>query len=571
LKKRWALSTPSSEEMDRELSEFRPIERVILYNRGIRTLAEANAYFDAGSMGDHDPFQMTGMKRAVERLSTAIRNLEPIVIYGDYDADGITATSLLLEVFRELGGSVEYYIPDRFEEGYGLNSAALAEIRKRGAQIVVSVDCGIRAVEEVEFARSIGLDVIVTDHHEPGQDLPNAIAVINPKQLNDPYPFEDLAGVGVAYKLAHALLLSFGQQEPIGSLDLLAIGTVADLSPLVGENRSLVRRGLDRLNNTERVGLRALVEVSGYQLGDIDTTSIGFGLAPRLNAAGRLESAGPALQLLTTTDELVVRKIAGQLDVMNRERRRLTRRILEKARSLSVGDGAIPFLVAAVDPDFNEGIVGLVAARLVEEFYRPSIVATYGEHSTRASARSIPEFHITAALENCADLLERYGGHAIAAGFSLRNENLDLFLERLAGIAEEELSEIELNPILDVDAKVQLSDLDEALIEFIDRMEPSGQGNPLPIFATEGLSVLEKRSVGSEGRHLKLTVGDELRIFDAIAFRQGHLCEELPHKVDVAFHFERNTFRGVQSLQLNVLDIRGAGSFRDPKLTIWGR
>jgi single-stranded-DNA-specific exonuclease len=571
LKKRWALPAPTATDMDRELSEFRPIEREILSNRGIRTLAEANAYFATDSMGDYDPFHMTGMERAVERLSSAIRNGERIVIYGDYDADGITATSLLFEVFKKVGGSVGYYIPDRFEEGYGVNREALAKIKQQGAQLVVTVDCGIRAIDHVEFARSIDLDVIVTDHHEPGQDLPNAVAVVNPKQLHDPYPFEDLAGVGVAYKLAHALLQSFGEHEPIECLDLVAIGTVADLSPLIGENRNLVRRGLDRLNKTKRVGLRALAEVSGYKLGNIGTTSIGFGLAPRLNAVGRLESADPAFQLLTTTDEHAVRIIARHLDEMNRERQRLTRGILEKARSLSVGDGPIPFIVAAVDPNFNEGIVGLVAARLVEEFYRPSIVATYGEHFTRASARSIPEFHITEALDNCADLLERYGGHAVAAGFFIQNENLDAFLKRLRGLAESELSGIELRPLLDVDARVQLSDLDGALIEFIEMMEPCGQGNPLPIFATEDLSVIEKRAVGSERRHLKLTVGDESRVFDAIAFRQGHLCETLPPKVDVAFHFEINDFRGVQSLQLNVLDIRGAGSLRDPKLTIWRR
>ncbi|HEY42496.1 MAG TPA: single-stranded-DNA-specific exonuclease RecJ [Anaerolineae bacterium] len=571
MKKRWTLPIPLPTDIDRELSELRPIEREILFNRGIRTRGEANVYFASDSLSDFDPFHMTGMERAVERLSSAIRNEEHIVIYGDYDADGITATSLLFEVLKKVGASVGYYIPDRFEEGYGVNREALAKIKQEGAQLVVTVDCGIRAIDHVEYARSIGLDVIVTDHHEPGQDLPNAVAVVNPKQLQDSYPFEDLAGVGVAYKLAHALLQSLGKQEPIECLDLVAIGTVADLSPLVGENRNLVRRGLDKLNHTERVGLRALIEVSGYELGNINTTSIGFGLAPRLNAVCRLESADPALQLLTSNDELEVMKIARYLDDMNRKRQRLTSKILEEARSLSVGEDPMPFLIAAVDPNFNEGIVGLVAARLVEEFYRPSIVATYGEHFTRASARSIPEFHITEALDHCADLLERYGGHAVAAGFFLRNDNLDAFLERLRGLAESELSGIELSPILYVDARVQLSDLDGELIEFVERMEPCGQGNPLPVFAAEDLTVVDKRSVGSGGRHLKLTVRDELRVFDAIAFRQGHLCETLPQRVDVAFHFERNDYRGIPSLQLNVLDIREAGSFRDPKLTVWER
>ncbi len=571
MKKRWTLPQPLTTETDRELSEFRPIEREILLSRGILTRAEANAYFVEDPMSESDPFLMAGMDQAVERLSSAIENREPVVIYGDYDADGITATSLLYEVIKKSGGSVGYYIPNRFEEGYGLNSEALAEIKKKGAQLVVTVDCGIRAVEEVELARSIGLDVIVTDHHQPGQDLPNAVAIINPKQQHDRYPFADLAGVGVAYKFAQAFLQTLGEGEPVDSLDLLAIGTVADLSPLIGENRDLVRRGLERLNQTERVGLRALADVSGYKIGNISANSIGFGLAPRLNAVGRLEIADPAFRLLTTTDENEVRGIARHLDDVNRERRRLTQRVLEKARSLSIGEGSIPFLIAAVDPSFNEGIVGLVASRLVDEFYRPSIVATYGEHSTRASARSIPEFHITKALENCDDLLERYGGHAVAAGFSLRNENLDAFLDRLGKIAEGELSDLDLSPILDVDAKVQLSDLDWALIDFTERMEPCGYGNRPPIFATEDVSIVNKRPVGSDRRHLKLTVRDEQRMFEAIAFRQGHLYETLPQRVDLAFHFERNDYRGVSSLQLNILDIREAGSFRDPKLTTWGR
>jgi len=571
LKKRWTLPQPLSAEIDHELSEFRPIEREILRSRGILTRREANAYFAEDPMSDSDPFLMTGMDQAVERLCSAIENVEPIVIYGDYDADGITATSLLYEVIKGSGGSVGHYIPDRFEEGYGLNNEALAELKGRGAQLVVTVDCGIRAVEQVEFARSIGLDVIVTDHHQPGRDLPNACAVINPKQQNNRYPFAELAGVGVAYKFAQAFLQTLGEGEPVDSLDLLAIGTVADLSPLVGENRDLVRRGLARLNQTKRVGLRALIDVSGFRLGNIDTNSIGFGLAPRLNAVGRLEIADPAFRLLTTTDETEVRGIARHLDDVNRERQQLTHRVLEKARSMSIGEGSIPFLLAAVDPSFNEGIVGLVASRLVDEFYRPSIVATYGEHSTRASARSIPEFHITKALENCDDLLERYGGHAVAAGFSLRNENLDAFLDRLGEIAEGELSDLDLRPILDVDAKVQLSDLDWALIDFTERMEPCGYGNPMPIFAAEDVSVVNQRPVGSEGSHLKLTVRDERRMFDAIAFRQGHLSETLPQRVDLAFHFERNEYRGVPSMQLNILDIREAGSFRDPRLTISGR
>ena len=569
MNKRWRLTPPIPPDVQHSLAEYRPFEQEILFNRGIRTTKEVDAYFTFCISQDHDPFLMSGMDQAVERLQAAVASGENIVIYGDYDADGVTATALLVDVLRRIGASVGHYIPNRFNEGYGLNHDALTKIRERGGELVITVDCGVRAVDEIEHAVSLGLDVIVTDHHQPGTCLPPALAVINPSQRGDSYPFKELAGVGVAYKLAQALLRRLGQPEPIESLDLVAIGTVADIVPLYGENRQLVRMGLEQLNRTQRLGLRAIIETIGHEFGHLNTTTIGFGIGPRLNAAGRLDSAERAFNLLMAIEEMEAKHLANQLEEINRERQHITREMVERARIQVVGKDPPPLLIIAIDPGFNQGVIGLAASRLVEEFYRPSIVAAYGEKVIRGSARSIPEFHITEALDECEELLERYGGHSAAAGFSVRNERFDEFKQRINQVATEKLAEIELRPTLTVDAVVRFSDLDWSLHEFIERMEPCGYGNPFPVLAVQDVEVVSKRTVGAEGRHLKLTMRDEQKkVFDAIAFRQGHLYKDLPQRVDLAFRLERNDYRGVSSLQLNVLNIRPAGSLDDPNMTI---
>jgi len=534
----------------------------------MRTNAEAEAYLTGAVQEDYDPFLMLGMETAVQRLMKAIQSGEQIVVYGDFDADGVSATALLVEILRRVEADVKHYIPNRFDEGYGLNINALSKIRSQGAGLIVTVDCGIRAVNEVEYADGQGLDVIITDHHQTGKYLPPAKAIINPKQAGDPYPFKELAGVGLAYKLAQALYQRLGMSEPVDSLDLVAIGTVADLAPLRAENRILVRRGLEQLNKTKRPGLMALREVIGFKEGDLKTTTIGFNIGPRLNAAGRLTSAESSYHLLIESQEDEAKRLALVLEEYNRERQRITREMLERARYLGVGEEPAPTLIFVSDTEFNEGIVGLVASRMVDEFYRPAVVAVRGSEITRASGRSIPEFHITQALDECADLLQRYGGHSVAAGFSVLNENLDELVERLSTKAAERLSDIDLRPKIDIDAIVQLSQLDWSLLNFFERLEPCGMGNPLPILAAMDVEVYRKRNVGSEGRHLKLTLKHEGVVFDAIAFRLGHLNDALTKYVDLAFYIERNDYWGVPSLELNVIDIRPAGSGGSPELTV---
>ena len=561
--KYWVLPEPIPPELDAALGAHAPLERQILVRRGVHSLEQADLFLKGGEPETGDPFLLLGMEAAVPRLLQAARSGEPVVVYGDYDADGVTATALLVEVLEGLGARVSAYIPNRFDEGYGLHEAALTVLHHQGARVVVSVDCGIRSVREAEHARDLGLDLILTDHHHPGADLPPAFAVINPRLPGDPYPFKELAGVGLAYKLAQALRRQSGGPDPEEHLDLLAVGTIADLAALQGENRHLVSQGLKQLNGegstAMRPGIRALIRVSGYEPGRVNATAVGFGLGPRLNAAGRLESADKALRLLTTRDPVEAESLAHELDAANRERQRLTRVTVERARLLGLGAGPIPALIFAAHAEFNAGVVGLAAGRLTEEYYRPAIVASIGEETTRASARSIPGVHITEMLDACADLLVQHGGHAVAAGFTVRNENLEIVVERLRSSANATLGGSDPRPRLEIDAEARFADLDGALMSFLERLEPCGIGNPVPVFASRQVTVVQRRAVGSDGSHLKLTLREGGRLFDAIAFRQGDLAEGLPARVDVAYHLERNLYLGVETPQLNVQDIRPSG------------
>jgi len=431
--KRWEIAHPITPEAERALQAYPPVMRKILFNRGYGDAEAARRYLE-GTPPDSDTSAMLGMDKAVERLRDAIREGEPIAIYGDYDTDGVTATALLVQTIQAYGGNVRGYIPHRVEEGYGLNNDALTNLKQEGIRLVVTVDCGIRSLEEATHARKNGLDLIITDHHHPATDLPSALAIINPKQPGDPYPDKDLAGVGLAYKLAYALSATMPTRNgftPETMLDLVALGTVADLAPLSGENRALVRAGLRYIRRPHRQGLMSLIGVSGLKPERITATDIGFALGPRLNAAGRLESALAAYELLTTPDVQVAGKLSQRLDMQNRERQDITREIQQQAEKIAITGDQAPLIIFAAQPDFKSGVVGLVASRLVEAYYRPAVVAQLGDVYTRGSCRSISEFHITDALDECADLMEHHGGHAAAAGFTVRSERWPELVERL--------------------------------------------------------------------------------------------------------------------------------------------
>jgi single-stranded-DNA-specific exonuclease len=536
----------------------------ILYNRGIIDPVAVTTFLE-GESDRANPFALRGMSAAVTRIRGALRGGEAMAIYGDFDADGVTATALLVETLRALGGHVVPYIPHRVDEGYGLNEEALGELAQDGIHLVITVDCGIRAVGEVAYAKRLGLDVIVTDHHSVGSSLPSSVAVIDPKR--EERTFDELAGCGVAYRLAQALLRSHRQSPVIDRevvlqeedlTDLVALGTVADMVPLRGANRALVQSGLECINAMDRPGIRALCRQAGLKPGQVDATAIGYVLGPRLNAAGRLAHAEMAYQLLITEDPIEADRLAAALDGLNRERQQLTRDAQEMAREMVWGARDEAPLLFAASRKFLPGIVGLVASRLVDEFYLPAVVVEVGAESSRGSCRSIPDFHIMQALDLCEDLLLRYGGHASAAGFEVANRNLDKLARRLHHIAIEDLADVDLSPVLSVDAEVDLSQMSWDLLSQLVRLEPCGYANPQPLFVSRNVPVSAHRAVGREGRHLKLKLSDGRISWDAIAFRQGAWADRMPAIIDVAYHLEVNEWNGRRLLQLKVQDIRPA-------------
>jgi single-stranded-DNA-specific exonuclease len=582
--KRWHVAARAHDDA---LSRFPDMPRAIkqiLYNRHIVEPDEVRAFLDHQPPGDTDPFRLKGMSEAVARLRRAIGNGEMIAVYGDYDADGVTATALMVQTLTALGGRVRHYIPDRFDEGYGLNIDALTRLAGEDVRVVLTVDCGIRSALEVTHSNRQGMDVIITDHHSPADELPPALATINPKQGDCHYPFKQLAGVGLAFKLAQALLQNVEGQPSLTEddlLDLVALGTVADVAPLLDENRALVARGLARLNSPQRIGLQALMAQAGTQPGKVGAETIGFVLGPRLNAAGRLESALAAYELLLTDDIFRAGQLAQQLGSQNSERQAQTRSFVEEARRAILDDGGSRALYIIARPSFNRGVVGLVAGRLTEEFYRPTLVAERGEKETIGSARSIPEFHITRALDECRDLLERHGGHSAAAGFTVKNENWAALEAKLQAIAERELGGKELAPALEIDYESDLRAINRRrtedlltaraagrpvvereqglrLIDELDQLRPFGAGNPAPIFSSRGLEIKGKRVIGANGEHLKLVLYDGRQTWDAVAFRQGAWHDHLPARADVAYTLEVNEWNGRSQLQLNVKDIKPA-------------
>ena len=537
--------------------------RQVLFARGYAT-PQAVRDFLAGESLHPNPFDLPQMGALVERLRRAIREQEEIAIYGDYDVDGITALVVLASTLEALGARVRPYIPHRMTEEYGLNRQALARLRRGGVGVVLTVDCGIRSVDEIAYGRKLGLDILVTDHHSVPETLPQAV-LVNPKLGGSRYPFPDLAGVGVAYRVAQCLIRVARRTArrsapplPISEdsfLDLVALGTVADLVPLVGENRSLVHAGLAQLNQTSRPGLVALLEVAGVARGHVDSEEIAFGLGPRLNAAGRLDTALRSYELLSTASEDRAKELAQELHEINAKRRELTDELGEKAReSWRVGPDEPLIFVAG--PDFHKGIVGLVASRLTDEFYRPAVVIEVDGEHCRGSARSIPEFNITEALAECADLLARFGGHAMAAGFTLATEKLDAFQQRLLDVARSRLDGIELVPKVDVDAVHPLSDATWDTARALEQLRPFGQGHSVPILVSRDVQVRDARVVGE--KHLQLKVSDGRVVWDAIAFRQAQALEGLPPRLDLAYSLSVRHWQGEPRLRLVVEDMRPA-------------
>lgn len=556
----WILRRRFSPRFFKSVSHVPPIVARVLYARHLDDPAAVETFLDPGGVSLQSPDALPDLAPAVTRITQAIGHGEPIAVYGDYDCDGVTATTLLVSALRRMGASVQPYIPDRFKEAYGLNKPALKALHDEGIGLVVTVDCGVRSRDEIAYANELGLEVVVTDHHSAPELLPPAVAVVDAKRQDAECSFRDLAGVGVAYSLVRALCDALGAAancSPEDYLDLVALGTVADIVPLLDDNRALVHLGMERLRDGGRVGIQALMESADVNAESLDSEDIAFRLAPRLNAAGRLAHARLAYRLLSTDTLLEARQLAAQLEQINSERQSLLRRQVREAKERLGGDEAEDLLFVA-DADYHTGIVGLIASRLSEEFYRPALVMQRGERLTRGSARSIDEFHITHALDHCADLLTRYGGHAGAAGFELPTERLPAFRERLLDYTQARLDPRELHRVRRVDAILGLEALDMATPRALAMLEPFGEGNDAPSFASLGLKLLSIRQVGREGSHLQLVVAEGQRSLRCIAFRQGHLAEELRSGdlVDLIYRPSLNTYRGRTSLQLVVEALR---------------
>ncbi len=549
----WKLLAPG--EQPPTIAGVHPLVAQLLYNRGISEPSQVELFLSADKRLEADPFLLPDMHQAVSRTYQALLSGEKIAVYGDFDADGITATALMVQGLSALGGRAMPYIPHRLYEGYGLKVAALEKLRKQGVSLVITVDTGITAFTEVEKAQRMGMDIIITDHHLPLSFLPPAKVVVNPKRSDSVYPFAELAGVGVAFKLLQALLKGSGREELINrALDLVALGTVTDMSPLVGENRYWVKCGLELLNSTQRLGLQEMMRYARLKPGNIDAESISWILGPRLNAAGRLDNATTSYQLLLTQNPQEASSLASELEEKNAERQRLTSELLNRAREKIIAAGVDLPLLMAVGEDYPPGVMGLVAGRLAEEFYRPVILFRTGHEVCRGSGRSIPEFDLMAALKNCRDLLSKFGGHTRAAGFSLPTENLPHLQQRLFNLAQDQLADLDLRPHIDIDAEVPLPIFAGETFEKTQQLAPFGCGNPLPTFVSRRVAVVDQHQIGSQGEHLGLKLRQEGIVWDAIGFRLGNFFQEITPYVDIVYNLEKHQWNGEERLRLNLLD-----------------
>lgn len=537
----------------------------ILSARGISTPEEAEKFLYPSFSEMLDPLLLKGMREALERLLEAHSRSETICIYGDYDVDGITGTALLTSFLREIGFHCLYFIPNRFDDGYGLSCEALSKIIDLGATLIISVDCGITAVEEAEYCTARGIDLIIVDHHQPRSVIPAATAVINPLQPDCEYPFKSLSGVGVAFNLLIALRKALreagafeAQMEPDLKkwLYLVAMGTIADLVPLTGQNRLYVFHGLHYLSNCPNPGIMALRKVAGIK-GNISCSQVGFRLAPRLNAAGRMESAVPGVELLLSSCHEESGIIASELDAANAERQAVERRIFEEASAMVEASGRYPGCrtILLASRDWHQGVVGIVASRMVERYHRPTILAAIDENGmAKGSGRSIHGFHLLDAITRCAKHLERFGGHRYAAGVGFKAGLLQDFTEAFEAEAAIILQEEDLMPRLEIDLEAEPVDLNKELVYELKKLEPYGAGNPEPVLMMRGMKVLERRLVGEN--HLKLQLWRDGHKFSAIAFRMAERNTE--GLLDIAFYPELNEWNGTTTLQLRVKDIRPA-------------
>lgn len=562
---RWDIVDEFSQEEVNALAESLRVPKVIakmLLRRSVRDYDSARRFFKPNLENLYDPFLMKDMDRAVERLRRAVLSEEKILIYGDYDVDGITSVSFLYLILKELGVDVTYYIPDRQAEGYGLSPMGIETARERGTQLIITVDCGITGHAEIDLAQSLGIEVLVCDHHEPGPTLPRAVALLDPKRADCPYPFKELAGVGVTYKLCQGLLLRMGIDLSIldNFTELVAIGTAADIVPLMEENRIFVKVGLEKLNESENTGLNALLEVAGLAGKEISTGHVVFIIAPRINAVGRMGDAERAVRLLTTKDKIEARQIAEVLEQENRHRKNVDEETFRQALEMvqqSFEPSSTRSLVLH-QRGWHSGVIGIVASRVVEKFYRPTVLISVENGVGKGSARSIEGFDLHDALKGCEDLLLAYGGHKYAAGLSISEERIPAFKQRFEEIAASRLQGEQLVPRLTIDAEISLAEIDAMFLKLLRFFAPFGPHNMRPVFVSKNLQVVGTPTlVGAN--HLKFKVRQSDQVFDVIGFGMGELHYRVrsgENNLDLTYVIEENEWMGRKVIQLRAKDIR---------------
>lgn len=558
MNKKWEIYQTNEEKVE-ELQKKYKLNRLLstlLTNRGIIEEAEITKFLNPKRSDFYDPFGMPDMEKAVERILKAIENKEQIIIYGDYDVDGITSVTVLKSFLEERGIQVNVYIPNRLNEGYGLNKTAVEEIVKQGNKLMITVDCGITAVDEVEYAKTFGIETIVTDHHEPAEELPKAIAVVDAKRKDNKYECRNLAGVGVVFKLIQALSIKLGldQKEYLKYLDIVCVGTISDIVPLTDENRVIVKLGLKLVEQTKNLGLKEILQSCGYS--KINSTTISFGVAPRINACGRMGHQEEALNLLLSKDGNEVKELTQKINEYNKTRQEIEKNIYNEAVEQIEKEGLdTKNTIVVSGKGWHHGVIGIVSSKITELYFKPSILLCEEDGECKGSGRSIPGFDLHEALMECNDTIDKFGGHAMAVGININKEKVEEFKEEFEKIAKEKEVD-KIIPILNLDAEIKLDDVNKEMVDSLKELEPFGEDNKMPIFAFRNLKIDSIRSL-SDGKHLRLSVKDNKNIINAIGFNMGTLVDtyRIGDRVDIAGNLEINSFNGVDSIQINIKDI----------------
>mgnify|MGYP005758521139 CR=1 FL=1 len=543
----------------KDLSEKYNLNHIIariLVNKGITKKEEIEVFLNPTRKDFHNPFLMPDMEVAVDRILRAIERKEKIIIYGDYDADGITSTTVLRNFLEERGLEISSYIPNRLNEGYGLNKPAIQKIYDKGHRLMITVDCGVSAIEEIEFANSLGMETIVTDHHEPAEVLPNALAVVDAKRKDNKYPFNQLAGVGVVFKLIQAISikLKLEEKEFLKYLDIVCIGTISDIVPLIDENRVIAKLGLKLVAQTKNIGLKVLLDLMGFK--NIDSTAISFGIAPRINACGRVGDEQVALELFASKDTNKAKEIANKLNEYNVQRQNIEKEIFDEAIEKIEKSERDKNCIIIGSENWHHGIIGIVASKVTDMYFKPSILICFEGEEGKGSGRSIPGFDLHEALMKCGEHLEKFGGHSMAVGVTIKRSEFQKLKNALEEYAKSSKID-EIVPVINIDSELNLKDIDIESVKSLKLLEPYGEANKMPLFLFKNLKINSIRSL-SEGKHLKLTLKDENFMLNAIGFNMGNLSQKflLDDRVDVVGTLEVNSYNGMENIQIILKDIR---------------